>query len=294
MNRLQKKCVIGTVGIHLLLLVILIVGPAFYNQQPKMDDTQVLDMIPANLVDAAVNSGVQGAQPPPMPKPVTPQPPQQQQLFPPPKIVQPPTPAPAPTPAPEPVRTPSPSLLKEFEDYFKSKPEPAVKPDLTPEKKPTESTQPKIQISLNKVSRNSVKNTGQENTAQNQRAVNNALRSLSHSLSSATTVDMPGNSSAAYASYASVVKSVYEQALRSNLPSQVAGNSEVTKVRITIANDGTVISSEVISPSGDPAWDDAVQRTLDQVKFIAPFPDGAAEKQRQYTLNFNPEVERSF
>src|SRR5580692_11894886 len=113
-NLLQKKCVIGTVGIHLLLLVILIVGPAFYNQQPKTDDTQVLDMIPANLVDAAVNSGVQGAQPPPTPKPVTPQPPQPQQLFaPPPKIVQPPAPA----PAPEPVRTPSPSLLKEFEDY---------------------------------------------------------------------------------------------------------------------------------------------------------------------------------
>jgi TonB family protein len=293
MNRLQKKCVIGTVGIHLLLLVILIVGPAFYNQQPKMDDTQVLDMIPANLVDAAVNSGVQGAQPPPTPKPVTPQPPQQQPLFaPPPKIVQPPTPAPA--PAPEPVRTPSPSLLKEFEDYFKPKPEPAVKPDLTPEKRTTENTQPKIQVSLKKVSRNDVKNTEQENNAQTQRAIKNTLSSLSHSLSSATTVDMPGNSSAAYASYASVVKSVYEQALRSNLPSQVAGNSEITKVRITIANDGTVISSEVISPSGDPAWDDAVQRTLDQVKFIAPFPNGAAEKQRQYTLNFNPEVERSF
>src|SRR5580698_8849985 len=122
MNRLQKKCVIGTVGIHLLLLLILIVGPAFYNRQPKMDDMQTLDMIPANFVDAAVNSGIQGAsQPPPTPKPVTLQPPQQQQLFPPPpKIVQPPMPTPAPAPAPAP-REPSSSLLKEFEDYFKSK-----------------------------------------------------------------------------------------------------------------------------------------------------------------------------
>ncbi len=64
MNRLQKKCVIGTVGIHLLLFLILIVGPAFYNPQPKADNT-MLDVIPANLVDNALNSGVQNAQPPP-------------------------------------------------------------------------------------------------------------------------------------------------------------------------------------------------------------------------------------
>ncbi len=35
MNRLQKKCVIATAGLHLLLLVILFVGPAFFNPRPK-------------------------------------------------------------------------------------------------------------------------------------------------------------------------------------------------------------------------------------------------------------------
>ena len=53
MNRLQKKCVIATTGFHLLLLVILFVGPAFFWSQEKPDDTPVLDMIPANLVDSA-------------------------------------------------------------------------------------------------------------------------------------------------------------------------------------------------------------------------------------------------
>ena len=289
MNRLQKKCVIGTVGIHLLLLLILIVGPAFYNQQPKTDDTTVLDMIPANLVDAAVNSGVQGAQPPPTPKPVTPQ--QPQQLFAPPKIVQPP--APAPTPAPTPALTPTPSLLEKFEKMFAPKPDTSVKPDLTPEKRQTENTQPKIQINLTKVSRNSVKNTSQPDNARNQQAINRAFNSLTHSLSSATTVDMPGHSSAAYASYASVVKSVYEQALRSHAPESVSQKDEKTRVRIVIANDGTVLSSTVISQSGDPSWDDAVQQTLDQVTFVAAFPDGATEKERSYTLGFTPEVEQS-
>ena len=69
MNRLQKKCVIATAGIHLLLMVILFVGPAFFYSKPKADDLQVLDVIPANLIDAAFNSGVANATPPP-PAPV--------------------------------------------------------------------------------------------------------------------------------------------------------------------------------------------------------------------------------
>ena len=56
MNRLQKKCVIATAGFHLLLLVILFVGPAFFWAREKPDDTPVLDVIPANLVDAALTA----------------------------------------------------------------------------------------------------------------------------------------------------------------------------------------------------------------------------------------------
>src|SRR5882672_11465268 len=106
MNRLGKKCVIATVGIHLLLLVTLIVGPAFFNPQPKTDDTQVLDVIPANLIDAAFNSGVKNATPP-APTPVVPQPQQpqpQQQTPPPPKTVEP---------------IPAPSILDRVKNIFK-------------------------------------------------------------------------------------------------------------------------------------------------------------------------------
>ena len=75
MNRLQKKCVIATAGFHLLLLVILFVGPAFFNSTPKADDSKVIDVIPANLIDAAFNSGVKNATPPP-PTPIVTPPPQ--------------------------------------------------------------------------------------------------------------------------------------------------------------------------------------------------------------------------
>lgn len=289
MNRLQKKCVIGTAGIHLLLFLILIVGPAFFNREPKTDDTQVLDMIPSTLVDAAVSSGVKNAQQPP-PTPVQPPtPPQPQQLYAPPKIVQPTTPTPPP-PAP----TPAPSIFDTFKRYFTPKPAPSVTPDMTQTEKLVKHQDDNIKISLTKVKWTPQKNSSQTDNSSNARELNKELKTLKSSLSSSTKIDMPGTSSASYASYAAVVKSVYEQALRSNLPDTVAHNNENATVKVTISNDGIVVSSEIISPSGDSAWDNAVQRTLDQVTFIAPFPDGATEKERHYTINFNPQVEQSF
>src|SRR5690348_14617825 len=91
MNRLQRKCVLATAGVHLLLLVILLVGPGFFERRPQADDLQVLDVIPANLIDAPFSSGVRGAQPPPPVVQPTPQPPAPQAVVaPPPKPVEPP------------------------------------------------------------------------------------------------------------------------------------------------------------------------------------------------------------
>jgi TonB family protein len=276
MNRLQKKCVIGTVGIHLLLLLILIVGPAFFNQEPKLDNSQILEVIPSNLIDANANSGVQNAQPP-APTPVIPKPLQPIPL--PPKIV---TPPPTPTP------TPTPSLLDRVKNYFT--PTPAVTPNLTPAEHQPKPQQNNINVSTQLVKRTAPKNTSKPD---NSRVINNTVKNLSKELSSSTKIDMPGNASASYASYASVIKTVYDRALLPHVPSEVANKSEKTEVKIVIGSDGTVISSEIISPSGDPAWDNSVQRTLDSVTFVAPFPDGATEKERTYTLGFTPEVEQS-
>jgi hypothetical protein len=35
-----------------------------------------------------------------------------------------------------------------------------------------------------------------------------------------------------------------------------------------------------------------VQKTLDRVQQIAPFPDGATEKERTYIINFNLKAKR--
>ena len=65
------------------------------------------------------------------------------------------------------------------------------------------------------------------------------------------------------------------------------------KVTVTIARDGTVISARILTPSGDAGVDASVQRTLDRVTFIAPFPEGATETERTYTINFNLKAKRS-
>jgi TonB family protein len=269
MNRLQKKCAITIVGFHLLLLVILIVGPGFFAPKPKADDLQILDVIPANLIDAAFSSGVRNAQPPP-PAPV----------------VTPPQPAP---PTPQPVVTPPPKV--ETPEFVKQ-----IEKALTPEPKPAE--KPKIQVNTQLVVRTAPKNSTVKPTDDmrrqqqlRQQAFQNAVRSLKNNLTSATTIDMPGNSSVAYANYASVVKSVYEQAW---VPPDDAQNDDANvKVTVTIARDGTVISARVLTPSGDVGVDASVQRTLDRVTFIAPFPEGTTEQERTYTINFNLKAKRS-
>ncbi len=278
MNRLQQKCVIATAGLHLLLLAILVFGPAFFNQEPKNDNLPVLDMIPANLIDAAFTSGVKGSAPPPPQPADVPQPPQPQPqpIRLPPKPVQ-----PAPAPAPKPT----------FETELKKFFTPAPKPEPVQPAPQTDENQPhKIVVNTQLVTRTAPRYSRPENTRNDAKALNQAITSLSQKLSSATKIDMPGTSSVAYANYAAVVKSVYEQAWIP--PDNTASDEANVKVRVVIASDGTVVSAQVIAPSGDPNTDDSVQRTLDRVTFIAPFPEGTTDKQRSYIINFNLKAKR--
>jgi TonB family protein len=264
MNRLQKKCTIATTGFHLLLLVILFVGPAFFWSREKPDDTPVLDMISPDTIDAA-STGVKDAQPPPPTPVVVPS-------------------QPAPPVITPPVPTPTPEKVEPVKE--------TIKPDMTPVDKtsPDQPHTPKINLKLTTrtVPKNTV--TPAKTTPDNSKAIKSALRALRANLSSSTTIDMPGNSSAAAANYAQVVKSIYEQAWTP--PDDTASDDANIKVRVTIANDGTVISARVIAPSGDASVDTSVRNTLERVQFIAPFPSGSTETERTYIINFNLKAKR--
>jgi TonB family protein len=288
MNRLQKKCLIVTAGMHLLLVVILLVGPGFFAAKPKPDDTQVLDVIPANLIDAAFTSGVKNAPPAP-PAPPTPKP-----------IV---TPPPTPEP-PKPPVTP-PTFVEKVEKIFTPEPVKTPPDDSIPVEKPAKPKPHKIEVDLKPVVRKVVKNTDTSDPDaeakadakeqkrvrdQQRKAFLNAARSIKENASSATTVEMPGTSSVSYANYASVVKSIYTQAWTP--PDDTASDDANVRVSVVIGSDGTVISSSVLTPSGDASVDRSVQRTLDRVNFIAPFPDGSKEKEKTFIINFNLKAKR--
>ena len=75
MNRLQQKCFVASAGFHLLLLVILLVGPAFLAPKSKPDNSPVLDVIPGKLIDARFPAAaIPMATPPPPAPPAPPRP----------------------------------------------------------------------------------------------------------------------------------------------------------------------------------------------------------------------------
>jgi TonB family protein len=257
MNRLQKKCVIATASFHLLLLVILFVGPAFFWSREKPDTSPVLEMISSVSIDTA-STGVQSPQPPPPAPPVIPQPPTPPQ----PQVITPPAPQPEP-----------------------------VKPDLMPVVKP-DAVKPTPKISLVPVIHNVPKTsaTPAKPTPDNSKAINSALTALRNNLSHATQIAPVGNDSAAASNYAQVVKSIYEQAWI--LPDDMTSDTANTKVRVTISSDGTVVSAKIITPSGEAKLDASVQRTLERVQVIEPFPPGSTDTERTYIINFNPQIKR--
>src|ERR1700693_1803273 len=109
MTRLQKKCLIAVAGTHLLVIVAVLCS-GFIRPTPTPDTSQILDVIPANLVDAALNSGAKRAPTPP-PAPMAPPTPPAPAPTP---VVQPPPP---PTP---PAPTPKPTILDQVVKMFKS------------------------------------------------------------------------------------------------------------------------------------------------------------------------------
>ncbi len=283
MNRLQKKCLIAVAGTHLLLVVLLLCS-GFITSKPKVDDSQVLDVIPAKLIDAAFNSGVKGAQPPPptpMVKPPEPQQPTPEPPKPEVKHVEPPKPV-EPVEPPKDVKSP---------DAIEPKPKPKPHPIEVNLKPVVHKPTPTVDNSAEerKAAEAAEKETKRLAEAK-ARAFRNAARSIRENTSTSTTVDMPGDSTVAYANYASIVKSVYTQAWRP--PDDAANDEANVKVSVTIANDGRVISARIIERSGDGGVDRSVQNTLDRVHDIAPFPDGATEKERTYIINFNLKAKR--
>ncbi len=284
MTRLQKKCLIAAAGAHLLVVVVLLCS-GFITSKPKPDTTELLDVIPSTLIDATMSSGVTSAQtPPPTPitKPPEPTPPTPEPPKPEVKPIEPVKP-------PEPIKVPDP--IKPEEVKLPEKPDAEIPTPKPPKKH-------EIKVDLKKVTRDNqqAKQEAAEAAAkaekeakrirdQKLKAIQIAMHSIKENSSTSTEINLSGNSSVAYANYGAVVISVYHHAWTP--PDNMASATAVVSFSVTIARDGTVIESHIVTPSGDASVDNAIRRMLNRVTFIHEFPEGSKDRERTYPIDFN-------
>jgi len=287
MNRLQKKCLVASLALHALLCVILLVGPAFLSSKEKYADLPLLEVVPDKTTDLPFSGGGNpNAKAPPAPRV---DPPQPQPIAP---QAKPPDPVP-----------------KQAEVKIKSPPEPQKERETDPGEVPVVKRKPKPEIKVdNKIVKRSANKTPEKAMAKSEdedakaqaRAeaeakrrtkqqilarINDSSQRISDNLSTGTSIEPPGPGGEAYANYAQVVKTIYDRAWID--PEDVTDNDATVQVKVVIARDGRVISDSVLKRSGIPALDKSVQNTLDRVRQLPPFPEGAREAQRAFVINFN-------
>src|SRR6058998_2461302 len=106
MDRLQKKCLVASCGMHGMLLLVIVFGAAFFTPEKKNPPVASMTMVPSRLIDGALSGG--GGNPKIAPSEakikgdtLNPVPPQPQPVKPQPKTVEVPKPAPPKTDIPK-------------------------------------------------------------------------------------------------------------------------------------------------------------------------------------------------
>jgi TonB family protein len=297
MNRLQKKCLVVSAGIHLLLALLLVVGPAFVAPEPQPPDLPLLEFIPLKTTDDPFSGGgnpnanppafspqVPPAQPPPDPKP-----------QPPPPKAEPEKPKPR---EPDPVKEPAPREPAPREQETESDPD-SVEPADKKQKK-----QFVFREVVNKPDPKAAKKKGPSEAEKRARQIAEARRlaatqvgqafsSFGNALTPGVNIGEfrgPGGGGVPYANFYQALKTLYANAWI--LPEGVTDDDATATARVTIARDGTVLSARITRPSGNREVDRSVQEALDRVRHAVPLPDEARENQRTVPINFNVKAKR--
>jgi TonB family protein len=298
MDRLQKKCVIASGIMHGTLVVLLLVGPAFLGSESKpVDPKEIIDFIPAMTIDKAMTGGgnpnVTQVIPPPQ---MQPQP--QPQLAPPQPRPEPPQPKPVRQPEPE----PEPEPVKPKLPANAPKPVERDTPKNDPDSLEVSNKRKAPQISLKPVTR---KTSGSNSSAAEERAreraaaerrartYESALNNIRSGASSGginIPLRGPGGGGLPYAGFNQALVSTYMRAWL--VPADAADSSGKVVAVITLRRDGSVISARVERRSGNSELDQSVQRALDKVSYVAPFPDSVKDSQKTFWLEFDPKAKR--
>ena len=297
MSRLQKKCFIGATSVHLMLFVVLIIGPGFFSKDDTMDESDVLTFIPLMATDSARAGGgtPQPSNPTPpapqVPTPTTPKP-QVEEQTPPPE--QPKVRAQVRETPRVPDKVEKAEKVEKVEDNTQTRDNrDSLQPKTDKSKKHEVKVNTKV-VAISKDRRKPTTNssntdaTAQERKAREQlaNAFARAGSRAKDSLSTSTKVDMPegpGGGGVSYANFAQIVRKVYTDAWR--IPDDVTDDEAIVKVSVTIARNGSVISSRIITESGSRLVDRSIQNALDRVtkNLNARSPSISVSKPKNYS-----------
>jgi outer membrane biosynthesis protein TonB len=251
MTRLDKKCIIASTGTHVLLMLMLLLSPAF---APKNETISlpVIHFIPSKIIDGAVGGG---GSPPPTPQKESEEKPAQPPVQP---------QKPAPKVEPKPQQQPKPVT-------------PTPKPADPPAKQqPSKPRWQEIKPSLQKSSTPPPRDSAADRAAAEEAAkkdylarLDSTVNALSRGFSSSTRIDIPGPGGAAYADYAQVVELIYRRAW--SPPRDLSDSTATVTVSVVIRRNGDVESFTITRRSRHGTLDKSVER-LSNIKFIAPFP----------------------
>jgi TonB family protein len=285
MNRLQKKCVIFSVGLHVLLISILLFGAAFLASEPKSESSVLLKAFDPNLIEAITKGGNPNV------------------------TVAPPTHIAPPAPL-EPVHVDAPKLVEppKARPVVQEKvepPEPVTKPKFSDdEPKPTRSKEvlsaDELKLTKPRVSK-PVRNRDAADSRAKEYAdarraaqsVERSVRNLSKELSTSTAVELPGPGGGGplSAAYSDIVASTYNAAWSS--PPGLNDDLAKVTVSVTIASDGRVVIGRITKPSGNAAMDNSIQNMLDIVTRIPqPFPEGSGNEERTFKITLSLRAKR--
>lgn len=313
----------ASAGMHGFLALLLVFGSAFFVSKEKPIAYPKLQFVPSTFVESALARG--GGNPniartddvqkgsPDAPK----------QLIDPPKQPERRVQATPPPPAPDP-QPPKPEVKRQEKKVVEPKREPTKKvaPKVTEVAKPKvvekpAPPKPRIDLSdLKPVTRSAEdKRKAQEEAeareAARQEAIAvakaNAARQrladkfrstatdLQRGFEGGTKVDVGGPGGEAYANYGAFVQQAYQEAWQSQtrLFNELNDDDFVAVVEVVITRDGRVVRARITDRSPSNVMNRCVQRALDAVKKLPPFPAFITDSERSFTIEFNLKTSRT-
>ena len=286
MNRTQKKCLIVSGALHLLLPGIIIFGAALMPEGRARPFTPIKLYSLANVTDAPSSGGSPNAvgapqppapQPPVVDQPVTPQPPTPTRPVTPEQPIQ--------RPAPVPVRVP---------DAVKPPPKYTLNPNELKLAKRDDIKPPKdTQAAADKVATDKAAKAAADARRNLFAKASQNIKSIGNDFSPTTAIELsgPGDGGPSAANYRDIVQSKYTAAW--TLPASLDDDSVAVTVSVTIARDGSVVAHRIIRNSGNRDMDRSIENTLENVTYIEAFPAGSKDQERTYTIKFNLAAKRS-